>query len=304
LREQPAKYAVSIALLEMTNIITSIANMQIQFSTATSEPTGEQEAIVAAICKKFTRLFFEQPIQREALQLTLPESFCVLRYGDALYVNTFRDIFDDEDAMMSHIRRNQTSGSAPIESSFEIWLHDNIAAVVSRNAVHVDGRDPSHRTNIFSLLKDSSQWRIVGLTGCKWRYDTTSQRALSEKEVMAPVERLFDSLTRYDWDGLVVDLLPSAGATLSRRPQPPLAVVWPDFVERLKRVVDALPPGSVIQEKIHNSKVRVCGDLALVWAPFIVELDGQLRSTGLNIFTLMKQDEKWVISGLQDTQDI
>jgi ketosteroid isomerase-like protein len=58
--------------------------------------------------------------------------------------------------------------------------------------------------------------------------------------------------------------------------------------------------GITIQEKLHDVQVRRHGDMASVWAPFVVEINGAPRHEGVNAFTLLRREGRWMLSGCQD----
>ena len=56
-------------------------------------------------------------------------------------------------------------------------------------------------------------------------------------------------------------------------------------------------------EQIFAVVVREHGDLASVWAPFILHYKGELTGCGVNQFTLARSQESWVIIHGIDTKD-
>ncbi|PCI32729.1 MAG: hypothetical protein COB54_06435 [Alphaproteobacteria bacterium] len=64
--------------------------------------------------------------------------------------------------------------------------------------------------------------------------------------------------------------------------------------------VDSLNPGQA-DEQIFDVKINVEGPLAAAWAPFTIALDGELKSCGVNQFTLVKTDGSWKVAYLIDT---
>ncbi|MEL7482531.1 MAG: hypothetical protein AAGJ29_13340 [Pseudomonadota bacterium] len=62
--------------------------------------------------------------------------------------------------------------------------------------------------------------------------------------------------------------------------------------------IDGLGPGRA-DEQIFDVRTRDYGGLASVWAPFILYVDGELRSCGVNHFTLAQTGGTWrVIHGV------
>ena len=83
--------------------------------------------------------------------------------------------------------------------------------------------------------------------------------------------------------------------------EPLRQLTWPDFVVGLGGVIDTIPREVDVHEKAHDVEARVCGDMAFVWTPFVVEFDGIVKQKGINLWSLLKRDGKWLISGCQDT---
>ena len=64
--------------------------------------------------------------------------------------------------------------------------------------------------------------------------------------------------------------------------------------------VATLSPGQA-DEQIFDVEINVEGPLATAWAPFTIAIDGELRSCGVNHFTLVKADGDWKVAYLIDT---
>lgn len=64
--------------------------------------------------------------------------------------------------------------------------------------------------------------------------------------------------------------------------------------------VGTLSPGQA-DEQIFDVEINVEGPLATAWAPFTIAIDGELKSCGVNHFTLVKTDGEWKVAYLIDT---
>lgn len=64
--------------------------------------------------------------------------------------------------------------------------------------------------------------------------------------------------------------------------------------------VATLNPGQA-DEQIFDVEINVEGPLATAWAPFTIAIDGELKSCGVNHFTLVKEDADWKVAYLIDT---
>ena len=66
--------------------------------------------------------------------------------------------------------------------------------------------------------------------------------------------------------------------------------------------VDTLDPGDA-DEQIFAVRVETFADLASVWAPFVIDLNGERVGCGVNHFTLARTGERWQIIHGVDVQD-
>lgn len=74
-----------------------------------------------------------------------------------------------------------------------------------------------------------------------------------------------------------------------------------DFHEFLRSIVE-IPAESTFREELHSFEVRAEGDMATVWTPYSLFMDGVLSHCGVNSFQLMKETEGWKIIYLVDTR--
>lgn len=66
-----------------------------------------------------------------------------------------------------------------------------------------------------------------------------------------------------------------------------------NWIERV-----AKPSPTQVNESIHDPVVRIDNDLAVVWAPFEVRVDGKLVSCGTDLFNLVRMDGKWLVASI------
>jgi hypothetical protein len=118
--------------------------------------------------------------------------------------------------------------------------------------------------------------------------------ASDEQSVLAPINQLLaafgsgDSsavLQLVDPDGRVTAAgsLPS-GSGLRRES-------WAQFAGRIK-------PGETFQESISDPAVEIDGDIAMVWAPFIVRIGGKLSNCGVDHFDMVRENGLWKVMNL------
>lgn len=114
--------------------------------------------------------------------------------------------------------------------------------------------------------------------------------------VRAVLDQVFDAMRAGDGTALASFILPET--SLDRiMPNQPIhhgqLSTWIDWVDSLK-------PGQA-DEQIFDVKINVEGPLATAWAPFTIAIDGELKSCGVNHFTLVKVEESWKVAYLIDT---
>ena len=66
---------------------------------------------------------------------------------------------------------------------------------------------------------------------------------------------------------------------------------WAEFAQRVK-------PDSRFTETIGNPAIEVDGDIAMVWAPFVVRVDGKVSNCGYDLFDLIRENGQWKVMNL------
>jgi hypothetical protein len=136
---------------------------------------------------------------------------------------------------------------------------------------------------------------VAGVTaaGCL----TTPLHAATPEEqaVLAPVEAMFDGMSKRDATAIKKPLLPG-GTMVLMRDGKPTQMTFDAFADRVGK-----PGTSHIEERIHDPLVRIDNDLAMVWAPFEFLVDGKVDHCGTDLFNLVRQDGRWLIASVADT---
>ena len=89
--------------------------------------------------------------------------------------------------------------------------------------------------------------------------------------------------------------LPGGTMVLMRNGKP-VQMTLESFADRVSK------PGPTRNvETIHDPVVRIDNDLAVVWAPFELRVDGKLESCGTDLFNMVKVEGKWLIASVADT---
>jgi hypothetical protein len=193
------------------------------------------------------------------------------------------------------------------EPEAEIWVSGGIAAVLVGWSAAVDGRDIVHTINLCSLYRIANEnansgnpWRISGLVDMK-HFPPEIPLPLVEagpvSDIIAPFETLLAHIKGQDWEAIPQLLLPGGGATISQGPQTLATLLWPEFINWLQADAER---GPIAEKKLVNCEARRCGDLAFVWAPFMLIINGREHAQGVNICSFREEEGQWLISSLQE----
>ena len=66
---------------------------------------------------------------------------------------------------------------------------------------------------------------------------------------------------------------------------------WTQFAQRVT-------PESRFQERISDPAIDIDGDVAMVWAPFVVRVGGKVSNCGFDHFDLVRENGAWKIMNL------
>lgn len=120
---------------------------------------------------------------------------------------------------------------------------------------------------------------------------TTSE----DQAVLAPINAMFDGMSKRDAVALKKPLLPG-GTMVLMRDGKPNQMTFDAFAELVGK-----PGKAQIEERIHDPLVRIDNDLAVVWAPFDFLVDGKVDHCGTDLFNLVRTDGRWLIASIADT---
>lgn len=117
--------------------------------------------------------------------------------------------------------------------------------------------------------------------------------ASEEAAVLAPINAMLGALAAEDGKAMLADVRPEGGVTV--------AMTRVDGSKRLIRftwqqsVANIQPGPSTIEERVSSPLVRIDGDIAMVWMPYVFIADGQARHCGVNLFDLVRENGAWKI---------
>ncbi|HEY7209673.1 MAG TPA: nuclear transport factor 2 family protein [Bryobacteraceae bacterium] len=116
-----------------------------------------------------------------------------------------------------------------------------------------------------------------------------------EQAVIAPIQAMFEGMTKRNAAAIKQPLLPG-GTMVLMRDGKPVQMTFEAFAERV-----AKPGTTHIEERIYDPLVRIDHDLAVIWAPFDFLVDGKVDHCGTDLFTLVQRGGKWLIASIADT---
>jgi Putative lumazine-binding len=124
---------------------------------------------------------------------------------------------------------------------------------------------------------------------------TSIQAVAQDVSVLTPIDAMFQGMTDRNPAAIKAAALPGTVLILMRDGKPEQMTIEV-FAEHLSK-----PGKTHIEERIHDPLVRIDHDLAMVWAPFEVLIDGKPDHCGTDLFNLVHTGGKWLIAGIADT---
>ena len=118
--------------------------------------------------------------------------------------------------------------------------------------------------------------------------------AMEEQAVLAPINQLFAALEAGDAAGVLRVVYPDGRVTAvgALRSGTGLRLEsWTQFAARLK-------PGEGFRETISDPAIEIDGDIAMVWAPFVVRVDGKVSNCGVDHFDLVRANGAWKVMNI------
>lgn len=108
--------------------------------------------------------------------------------------------------------------------------------------------------------------------------------------VLAPINALFAAFEAGDGAVVLRYVYPDGRVTMVEGGKARLHN-WSQFASGLK-------PGDGFKERITNPAIEVDGDIAMVWAPFTVWVNGKLNNCGYDHFDLIRENGTWKVLNL------
>jgi ketosteroid isomerase-like protein len=112
--------------------------------------------------------------------------------------------------------------------------------------------------------------------------------------VLAPIQQLFAAFEAGDSAAMLRVVYPDGrvAATGERASGSGLRQMsWTQFAQRVT-------PDARFSERISDPAVEVDGDVAMVWAPFVVRVNGKVANCGFDLFDLVRENGAWKVMNL------
>jgi hypothetical protein len=115
------------------------------------------------------------------------------------------------------------------------------------------------------------------------------------KAVIESINALFAAFEAGDAAAMLRNVYPDGRVTASGRRGDGASTLrlqsWTQFAERVT-------PDRAFQERISDPVIDIDGDIAMVWAPFVVRIGGKVSNCGVDHFDLVRENEAWKVMNL------
>jgi hypothetical protein len=112
--------------------------------------------------------------------------------------------------------------------------------------------------------------------------------------VLAPIQQLFAAFEAGDSAAMLRVVYPDGRVTTTgeRASGSGLRQMsWTQFAQRVT-------PDARFSERISDPAIEVDGDVAMVWAPFVVRVNGKVSNCGVDHFDLVRENGAWKVMNL------
>ena len=115
-----------------------------------------------------------------------------------------------------------------------------------------------------------------------------------EKAVLASVDAVLATFAAGDSAALLRHVYPDGRVTAVGARSTGDGVRRLSWTEFARRVT----PADAFQEAISDPAVEIDGDVAMVWAPYVVRVGGKLSNCGFDLFDLVRENGAWKVMNL------
>jgi hypothetical protein len=280
---------------------------------SSSSHFNNEQTQALAVVNDFHGYFSSPPPFTQGSRFTIPQGLITVPFPPemgGLKTENFKDMYERVSGLLA---KTQEAGPTGFKHQLakpeaEVWVSGDIAAVLVGWSASMDGRGEFvHTVHLVTLHRlpedessDGNPWRIVGSVDMNHLSPDIPAPPVETgplSEIITPFEALLTHIKAQDWEAITPLLLPGAGATVWQDSQDPKTFLWPEYIKHLQAQAKS---GSAVEKKLLNCEARRCADVGFVWAPFVIEVDGEEHAQGVSVCTFRLEDGKWLISGLQE----
>ena len=112
--------------------------------------------------------------------------------------------------------------------------------------------------------------------------------------VLAPIQQLFAAFAAGDSAAMLRLVYPDGRVTATGTRASGSGLrqqSWAEFAQRVR-------PDGRFTETISDPAIEVDGDIAMVWAPFVVRVGGKVANCGIDHFDLVRENSAWKVMNL------
>ena len=116
----------------------------------------------------------------------------------------------------------------------------------------------------------------------------------AEQAVLAPINALLAALSAGDSAGVLRHVFPDGRVTATGTRSASSGLrqeSWAQFAGRVS-------PATAFQETIIDPAIEIDGDVALVWASYVVRIGGKVANCGIDHFDLVRDNGVWKVMNL------
>jgi hypothetical protein len=112
--------------------------------------------------------------------------------------------------------------------------------------------------------------------------------------VMAPIRALFAAMSAGDSAAVLRLAYPDGRVTANGVLPSGTGLRQESFAQFAAR----MKPGEGFEESISDPAIEVDGDIAMVWAPFVVRVGGKVSNCGYDHFDLVRENGAWKVMNI------
>lgn len=121
-----------------------------------------------------------------------------------------------------------------------------------------------------------------------------ASQSADTQAVQASFQTVLDGIGKRDRGMVMSHLIPGGILTFMREGKP-VQLTFDAFADK---VTEARP--EKVEERIHDPLIRIDDNVAILWAPYELLIDGKVHHCGRDIATFARVDGRWLISSIAD----